>query len=160
MSSQFFGVGLYHAKNHINVGAVLRAAGCFGASFVAVSGPRYKQAVTDTMKAWRRMPLLHCEDLRTVVPFDCVPVAIELVPGAQRLETYKHPKRAFYVFGGEDQTLGKPVLDWVRDVLVVPAGCLNMAACANVVMYDRTAKMIRDGLEEAPGADHRKLKVV
>lgn len=161
MTRGYFGVGLYHVKNTINVGAVLRAAGCFDAAFVASCGGRYKRVPTDTMKAYRRIPLLQVDDLKSVIPYDCVPVAVELVPGAVRLETYKHPERAFYVFGGEDQTLGKPVLEWCRDVVVVPAGCLNLAAAVNVVLYDRTAKqLVSGGQTAAPGEQSRKLRAV
>lgn len=161
MATQYFGIGLHHPKNNINVGHVLRAAGCFGASFVATSGKRYTRAPTDTQSTHKRMPLMQVEDLQTIVPYDCVPVGVDLVPGATRLELYRHPARAFYVFGPEDSTLGAKVLDWCRDVVVIPAGCLNLAAAVNVVMYDRTAKLIRDGLiDSAPGENVRKLKVV
>jgi tRNA(Leu) C34 or U34 (ribose-2'-O)-methylase TrmL len=157
--SQYFGIGLHCPKNSLNVGHVLRAAGCFGASFVATTGNRYKRAPTDTQGIAKSLPLMQVEDLRSVVPFDCVPVAVDLVPGAQRLETYEHPKRAFYVFGPEDSTLGDKVLSWCRDVVVVPAGCLNLAAAVNVVAYDRVAKLIRSGLlDAAPGGSTRKLK--
>jgi tRNA(Leu) C34 or U34 (ribose-2'-O)-methylase TrmL len=160
-TNQYFGVGLYHAKNHINVGNVLRAAGCFGASFVATQGSRFRKACTDTFSAWKSIPLFEVEDFRHVVPYDAVPVAVDLVEGAERLETYVHPRRAFYIFGGEDQTLGKPVLEWCRDVVVIPAGCLNLAAAVNIVMYDRVSKALRgDASLPAPGANHRRLKAV
>lgn len=160
MRSQYAGIGLHQAKNPLNIGHALRAAGCFGASFVAASGSRYKRVSTDTQASYRSLPLLQVADLREVIPFDCVPVAVELAADAQRLERYQHPKRAFYVFGAEDQTLGDAVLGWCRDVVVIPAGCLNLAAAVNVVLYDRTAKLLRDGLEDVPGERFRKLKAV
>ena len=68
-------------------------------------------------------------------------VAIELVEGAKELPSYAHPLRAFYIFGPEDGTLGKSVLSWCRDVVMVPtAHCMNLAATVNVVLYDRMAK--------------------
>jgi tRNA(Leu) C34 or U34 (ribose-2'-O)-methylase TrmL len=161
VSSQYCGIGLHNAKNSINVGHVLRAAGCFGASFVAVSGVRYQRSGPDTHSSWKRMPLMQVEDLHKIVPYDCVPVAIDLVPGATRLESYKHPARALYVFGPEDGTLGDAVLSWCRDVVVIPAGCLNLSGSVNIVLYDRTAKMIREGLvHEAPGERVRTLKAI
>ena len=65
-----------------------------------------------------------------------------LIPGAQSLADYKHPERAFYIFGPEDGTLGERVLSWCRDVVYVPmeAGCMNLAAIVNVVLYDRASK--------------------
>jgi tRNA(Leu) C34 or U34 (ribose-2'-O)-methylase TrmL len=140
----FAAIGLHNPKTPANVGSVLRAAGCYEASMVAMSGDRFKKASTDTMHAWRHLPLIETDDLRLVLPYDCVPVAIDLVPGARPLTTYTHPDRAFYVFGPEDGTLGKGVLSWCRDVVYVPtAGCMNLAACVNVVLYDRMAKELR-----------------
>ena len=134
-------VGLDNPKNHINVGHVLRAAGCYGAAMVAISGQRYHRAGTDTMYAAGRMPLVRVDDLRDAVPFDCVPIAVDLVASARPLHAYTHPERAFYVFGPEDGTLGARVLSWCRDVLYVPTrGCMNLAACVNVVLYDRAVK--------------------
>ncbi len=140
-SRGFSAIGLHHPKTPANVGSVLRAAGCYGVSLVAMTGQRFKRASTDTNSAWRHLPLMEVDDLRSIVPFDCVPVAIDLVSGAKPLTTYTHPERAFYVFGPEDGTLGKAVLDWCRDVVYVPTeGCMNLAACVNVVLYDRMAK--------------------
>jgi tRNA(Leu) C34 or U34 (ribose-2'-O)-methylase TrmL len=134
-------IGLHNPKTPANVGSVLRAAGCYEAAMVAMTGSRFKRAATDTMSAWRHLPLIEADDLRLVVPFDCVPVAIDLVEGARPLTTYTHPDRAFYVFGPEDGTLGKGVLSWCRDVVYVPTnGCMNLAAAVNVVLYDRMMK--------------------
>jgi tRNA(Leu) C34 or U34 (ribose-2'-O)-methylase TrmL len=37
--------------------------------------------------------------------------------------------------------LGERVLSWCRDVVYIPTnGCLNLAACVNVVLYDRQSK--------------------
>ena len=134
-------IGLHLAKNPHNVGSVLRAASCYGAAMVAVSGRRFRQASSDTPKTHRHLPLLEVDDLRTAIPYDCVPVAVDIVEGARPLPTYCHPERAFYVFGPEDGTLGPAVLSWCRDVIYVPTGvCMNLAATANVVLYDRLAK--------------------
>lgn len=113
---------------------------------VAVSGPRPKkymsQLVTDTMKMRRHLPVLRVEDLSEAIPFDCVPVAVDLLESATPLPEYKHPERAFYIFGSEDATLGKSTTDWCRDVVYVPTNrCMNLAACVNVVLYDRLSKM-------------------
>lgn len=140
----FAAVGLHLPKTAHNVGAVLRAAACWGVAMVAVTGRRYDRAGTDTMRAHEALPLLHCDDLHAVVPFGCVPVAVELVDDAVSLVDYVHPPRAFYVFGPEDSSLGRSVLSWCRDRVRLPSnGCLNLAACANVVLYDRAAKAAR-----------------
>jgi len=138
-------IGLVNPKNSLNVGSVLRAAGCYDVALVVVSGARPKRYLgripTDTQKAWRHMPLVVVEDLHEAIPYDCVPVAVDIIEGAQSLVDYKHPERAFYIFGPEDGTLGKAVTDWCRDVIQVPTNhCMNLAATANVVLYDRMAK--------------------
>ena len=134
-------IGLDNPKTDINVGSVLRAAGVFQADMVAISGHRYGRAPTDTMKHYRHLPLLQVDDLHDVIPYDCVPVAIELVERASPLTEYEHPERAFYIFGAEDATLGSRVLSWCRDIIFIPTnGCLNLAACVNVVLYDRLTK--------------------
>lgn len=141
-------LGLFNPKNGLNVGSVLRAAGCYGAAMVAVSGPRPTRYMgripTDTQKAYRHLPLIACDDLHSVIPFDCAPVAVDLIEGAKSLFDYTHPERAFYIFGPEDGTLGKAVTSWCRDVLYIPtAHCMNLAATVNVVLYDRAAKRAR-----------------
>lgn len=134
-------IGLFHPKTTNNIGSVLRAAGNFDIAMVAACGKRYSKAPTDTMKAIRRIPLLEVNDLKEVVPYDCVPVAVDLIHGAQNLVEYSHPKRAFYIFGPEDGILGKQVLDWCRDVIYVPTnGCMNLAGSVHVVLYDRLLK--------------------
>lgn len=140
-SRGYAAVGLHQPKTAVNVGSALRAAGCYGAAMVATSGVRYRKSPTDTTKTFRHIPLIQCDDLHAVIPYDCVPVAVDLVPGAESLVEYKHPERAFYVFGPEDGTIGAEILGWCRDVIYVPtAGCMNLAAAVNVVLYDRLAK--------------------
>lgn len=134
-------IGLHNPKTPSNVGSVLRAAGCYGAAMVAMTGSRFKKASTDTMQAWKHRPIIEADDLRLVIPYGCVPVAIDLIPGARPLTKYSHPERAFYVFGPEDGTLGTAITSWCRDVVYIPTdGCMNLAACVNVVLYDRMAK--------------------
>lgn len=146
MARGFAAVGLFQPKTPANVGSVLRAAHCYGAALVAKTGQRYSHATTDTMKAFRHLPLLQVEDLFDVVPHDCVPVAVDLLEGARDLTTYTHPERAFYIFGPEDGTLGKAITDRCRDKVFVPtAFCMNLAATVNVVLYDRHAKTTRGG---------------
>lgn len=137
----FYGVGLDNPKYEINIGSALRACGVYGANFLATSGTRYKRVPTDTMKHYRHLPLFQVENLHDIIPFDCVPVAVDLIDGAIPLPEYKHPERAFYIFGAEDATLGKRVTDWCRDIIYIPTdGCMNLAATVNVVLYDRLSK--------------------
>jgi len=145
VSRGYAAVGLLQPKCNENVGSVLRAAGCFDVGLVVVEGRRYERARTDTTKMYKHIPLLHTEALWGCIPFDCVPVAVDLIGGACSLHCYQHPERAFYVFGPEDGTLGRETLSWCRDAIYVPTrGCLNLAATVNVVLYDRQKKRARE----------------
>ena len=136
-------IGLDNPKNSLNVGSALRAAGVYGAAFVAASGKRYGSCVTDTMKHYRHLPLLRPNDVFDLLPYDCVPVAVDLIDGAIPLNEYIHPERAYYIFGAEDATLGERVISKCRDVVYIPTnGCMNLAATVNVVLYDRLSKQL------------------
>ena len=138
-------IGLVRPKHSVNVGGVLRAAHCYGAALVAVQGERTCiRSAQDTQHAYRHMPVLRGDDLQALIPFDCVPVAVDLVENAISLPAYQHPQRAFYVFGPEDGTLGKATLDWCKHRVMVPTrSCMNLAATVNVILYDRLAKYDR-----------------
>jgi tRNA(Leu) C34 or U34 (ribose-2'-O)-methylase TrmL len=137
----FAAIGLHQPKNRFNVGGVLRAAGCYNAALVAVTGDRYRRAHTDTQAAFKHLPVINCADLRSVLPVGAVPVAIDLVPGAKPLPSFVHPESAFYIFGPEDGTLGPEILGWCKQRVYVPTRyCMNLSACVNVVLYDRAAK--------------------
>lgn len=134
-------VGMDNPKDKNNIGSALRAVGVYGAAMIAVSGKRYQRAVTDTRAQHRNTPLLMFDDILDAIPFDCVPVAIDIIAGARPLPKYEHPERAFYIFGAEDATLGERVTRRCRDIVYVPTdGCMNLAATINVVLYDRMVK--------------------
>lgn len=139
----YFAVHLANPRDHNNVGCALRACGCFGAAYLSYSGRRYKRHPSDTQKAYRHMPLLQTSETGEEfdIPYACVPVAVEIVPGAVPLEHYQHPERALYVFGPEDGNIPDGVLSRCVDIVQIPSlFCLNLAAAVNVVLYDRVAK--------------------
>lgn len=137
-------IGLDNPKSPENVGGALRAISCYGAALLVMGGKRparWLKHSTNTMKQHLHMPVLLVDDLKDAVPYNCVPVAVDIVDGARPLQEYVHPERAFYIFGGEDATLGERTLSWCRDVVVIPTKrCMNLAATVNVVLYDRMAK--------------------
>jgi len=138
----FSSIGLIRPKTYANIGGALRAAHVFGAKMVAIQGARTGiRSAADTTKAWRTMPVLRPADLFDVIPFDAVPIAIDLVEGAEELRSFTHPERAFYIFGPEDGTLGKSVTGrCAKAVMISTRHCMNLAATVNVVLYDRMAK--------------------
>lgn len=137
-------IALQNPKSPQNVGNVMRAAGCFGVSGIFYSGQRYLRArefVTDTKDSHEHIPLTWSEQLQMVLPEGAIPVVVELVEGATPLMHYTHPANAFYVFGPEDGSVTRELVQWCRDVIYIPTtGCLNLAATVNIVLYDRLAK--------------------
>ena len=140
----FAAIALDNPKYGENVGGALRAAHCYSASLVIVAGPRRTVLLrhpTNTMKAYRHIPTQWLDDPLGAIPYDCVPVAVDLLDDAEPLTTFQHPERALYVFGAEDATLGRRVTDrCARKVFVPTRHCMNLAATVNVVLYDRAAK--------------------
>ncbi|EPP5331806.1 RNA methyltransferase [Vibrio harveyi] len=139
-------IGLYNPKSPTNVGAVLRAAGCYDAAQVRYNGTRYSRAVkfqTDTQNSQERIQLVEMEDLTANVADDVEIVCVELVVGATALPHFTHPENAIYVFGPEDGSLPQEMVNKAHHVVYVPThGCMNLAATVNVVLYDRMAKTL------------------
>ena len=137
-------IGLSNPKSPTNVGAVMRAAGCFEADAVLYTGERYPRAAkfhTDTKSAALSIGLTGVESLLDAVPIGASIVCVELVEGAVALPQFEHPGNAFYLFGPEDGTLQQELVDRADAVVYIPtAGCLNLAATVNVLLYDRMVK--------------------
>lgn len=146
MSRGYSVVALDNPRDPLNIGSALRACGCYESKLMVVGGPRcgkFRQP-TDTQRHHRHMPVVLVRDVFDALPFDCVPVAVDIVEEATSLTHYEHPERAFYIFGAENATLGARVLDRCRDKVYVPTRyCMNLAAAVNVVLYDRMAKGMR-----------------
>ncbi|MFY8325046.1 RNA methyltransferase [Pseudoalteromonas sp. ZZD1] len=138
-------IGLINPKSPTNVGGVLRAAGCYNAKHVFFTGTRYlnaKKFHTDTKNVIERIPLTSVDDLQQAKPEGAKAVVIELIEGATPLPEFTHPENAFYIFGPEDGSISKEVLNWCDEVVYIPTiGCMNLAATCNVVLYDRLAKL-------------------
>jgi tRNA(Leu) C34 or U34 (ribose-2'-O)-methylase TrmL len=125
--SGYFIVGLFGIKNKLNYGGVLRAAQCFGASSILIQSKRFEKYSTNTTKAERHIPTFLVDDLCEVTPY-CI-------------SEFKHPKRAYYIFGPEDGSLGKNIIDKCQHVIKIPSNfCLNLAQSVNIVLYDRIMK--------------------
>lgn len=138
-------IGLDNPKDPHNVGGIMRAAGVYDAALVVLGGQRFrrfKRSPADTMKAWKHMPVVEVGDVFDAIPHGCVPIAIDLIDGAVPLHTFKHPERAYYIFGAEDATLGHRITSRCAHVVYIPTRrCMNLCATVNVVLYDRCAKL-------------------
>lgn len=137
-------IGLCDPKTPSNVGAVMRAAGCYQADAVFYTGSRYDRATkfqTDTKNRRQQIPLIAVESLLDQQPGNSQLVCVELVEGATPLPEFQHPECAFYIFGPEDGTISQEIIDCAAAVVYIPTvGCMNLAATVNVLLYDRLAK--------------------
>ena len=143
-TESYVSIGLINPKSAENVGSILRAAGCYGVSSVFYTGQRYgyaKDFRADTKQMHKQIPTIGVEDLMMVKPRGAQTVVIELVEGAQPLPHFTHPSNAYYIFGPEDGNVSKTIVSQADHVVYVPTNwCMNLAATANVVLYDRLAK--------------------
>ena len=160
LSNSHVAIGLTNPKSPSNVGAVMRAAGCYGVDQVLYSGKRYAQAAkfsgvklnTDTKNARDSIPLLAIDDFEKAkhqvqnLPKGTKIICVDLVEGATPLPHFQHPEQALYIFGPEDGTISQGVINSADAVVYVPTvGCMNLAASVNVLLYDRLAKsLIKD----------------
>lgn len=142
MPRGYSAIGLCRPKTPANVGSVLRAADCYRAALVVMDGNRFPATVpTNTTQAHRRIPFLRVDDVMDACPYDCIPVVVELEPGATPIQDFKHPERAFYILGPEDGSVPKAISERCQHHVYVPTnGCMNLAATANVVLFDRMMK--------------------
>ena len=144
IANQKMSIGLINPKNPVNVASILRAAGCYGVASVFYTGQRYRFAKdfnADTKAFHKVIPTIGVDDLTEVVPEGASVVAVELVEGAIPLPSFEHPSNVFYLLGPEDGSIGEDVLSWCDHVVYVPTfSCMNLAATANVLLYDRLSK--------------------
>lgn len=137
-------IGLINPKSPENVGAVMRAAGCYQADAVTYTGVRYDRAMkftTDTKTMVDNIPLVNVECVLDDLPADTKVVCVELALGATPLPYFEHPEKAIYIFGPEDGSIPQAIADRADHVVYVPTvGCMNLAATVNVLLYDRLAK--------------------
>lgn len=149
-----------------NVGGALRACACLGAKTLLWTGDRVVAPEGPASRRGWRLPreerlrafqevVWHrivgtFDDLPGLFPKGTIPVAVELLPGAESLVLFEHPADAVYVFGPEDGTLPPAARAACHRFVQIPAAtCLNLAAAVNVVLYDRRAKRQLTGLEPA-----------
>jgi tRNA(Leu) C34 or U34 (ribose-2'-O)-methylase TrmL len=138
--SGFSAIGLYHTKTDANMGGVMRAAECFDVKLIMLVGRRFQKEPTDVYKTYRKIPVLEVERF-DATPYDCQKVVIEVREDAVSLQEFAHPSRAFYIFGPEDGSVPDDIVAGCQHRVCIPTKhCLNLAATANIVLYDRMAK--------------------
>lgn len=140
----FFTIGVVGLKSTHNLGTLWRSAYQLGAASIFVVGDRYSPQTSDTVKAWRHVPLVGHADWNAFAaasPFGAVWVGCEM--GGEPLETFEHPERAVYILGSEDSGLPESVVKACHCTVELPSvryESFNVAVAGSVLMYDRLAK--------------------
>jgi tRNA G18 (ribose-2'-O)-methylase SpoU len=138
----FFEIGIYHTKTEMNVGTLWRSAYQLGASGIFTIGRRYKAQSSDTVKAWRQIPLRNYEDyadFNNHRPMDATLIGIEM--GGHGLANFIHPKNCIYLLGAEDNGLPQEIIDKCNMIVSIEAinqQSYNVAVAGSIVMYHRT----------------------
>lgn len=142
MNRGYCGIGIYGTKTSVNVGTLWRSAGLMGASFIFTVGRRFPKQASDTIKAWKHIPLWHFDSLNDLhIPHDCPLIGVEQTEKSKSLPTFVHPERAIYLLGAEDTGLPAKVIDRCRSTVEIPSDrCLNVAVAGSIVLYDRMVK--------------------
>ena len=134
MDRGYFGIGVENLKTKVNLGTLWRSAYCLGASFIFVIGTRYKKQSSDTVKAYRHIPLYQYDNSDHFLnsrPYDCMLVGVEITDKAREIYDYHHPEKALYVLGAEDSSL--TFLDKCQSVIKIPSlYCLNVAVAGSI----------------------------
>lgn len=141
----YYGIGIIGSKTPVNVGTLWRSAGLMGASYIFTVGKRYPRQASDTIKAWKHIPLHEYESPENFqLPHDCKLVAVEQTDSARDLRDFRHPERAIYLLGAEDRGIPQKLQDRAHYTVQIPSDrCLNVAVAGSIVLYDRIVKAAR-----------------
>jgi tRNA G18 (ribose-2'-O)-methylase SpoU len=144
----YFGLGVEGISKPMNLGAMLRTAHAFNASFAfSIDALFNVQEVlaSDTSVAFNSLPLQLYPTLDEFkLPFGCRLIGIEITEDAVDLPSFTHPLAAAYVLGPERDSLS-PALQARCDFIVkIPTKfCVNLAVAGAIVMYDRMISLGR-----------------
>jgi tRNA G18 (ribose-2'-O)-methylase SpoU len=149
----YFGVGVEGLSKPMNLGAIMRTAHAFGASFVFTIAADHKVRDvmrSDTSKSYEHVPYYGWETVDDLVlPKGCALVGVELTDDAVELPSFRHPPAAAYVLGRERGSLSPELLARCDHVVKIPTKfCINVGLAAAIALYDRT--LVLGGFPERP----------
>ncbi len=138
----YFGIGAEDISKPMNLGALMRTAHAFGASFFFTlnAAPKVREAYnSDTSRSFEHMPYYPWENLGALrLPKGCALVGVELTDDAVELPRFMHPQAAAYVLGRERGSLSPELLARCKHVVKIPTRfCVNVGLAGAIVMYDR-----------------------
>lgn len=144
----YFGIGAEGISKAMNVGSLFRSAHAFGASFmftVAAVYPRGEGGKSDTSDAQGHVPLYDFPDVGSMLlPKGCQLVGVEITDDAIELPSFRHPRRAAYVFGPERGALSPEMAERCSFLVRIPTRfSVNVGLAGAIVMYDRLISLGR-----------------
>lgn len=144
----YFGIGVERISKPQNLGALLRTAHAFGASFAFTIGAVFNARevrASDTSDARQHLPLYDFQGLDDLkLPRGCQLVGVELTDDAVELPSFRHPQAAAYVLGPERGSLSPELQALCVHVVKIPTRfCINVGLAGALVMYDRTLSLGR-----------------
>ncbi len=142
----YFAIGAEGISKPMNLGALMRTAHAFGASFVFTVAAAHKLReahLADTSKSTGHVPYYPWDSLdEMALPRGCKLVGVELTQDAVDLPEFRHPQAAAYVLGRERGDLSADMLSRCEHVVKIPTRfCLNVSLAGALVMYDRVLSM-------------------
>jgi tRNA G18 (ribose-2'-O)-methylase SpoU len=144
----FFGIGVAGVSKSMNVGSLFRTAHAFGASFIFTVGPKYTRKVgrgADTANTPLQVPFYEFPDAEgLILPENTELVGVEIVDDAIELPSFRHPRQAAYILGGERTSLPPEILARCSYSVRIPTYfSINVGLAGALVMYDRLTSLGR-----------------
>lgn len=161
MTRGYFGIGVEGISKARNLGAVLRTAHAFEASFafsIDGSTEALKIRSTDTSRSHTHLPFYEWDSVEDMVlPKGCELVGIELTDDAVDLPSFRHSLNCVYVLGPEKGSLSPQMQEKCAAIVKIPTKfCLNVSLAAALTLYDRT--LCFGGYTGRPLPSHRSAR--
>lgn len=161
MSRGYFGIGVEGISKAYNLGAVLRTAHAFDASFAFSIGadPRALEVrMTDTSRSAAHLPYYDWDSLDDMqLPKGCELIGIELTEDAVDLPSFRHGLNCAYILGPEKGSLSAQAQDMCAAIVKIPTKfCLNVSLAAALTLYDRS--LCFGGYTGRPLTSHRSAR--
>ncbi|WDI32890.1 RNA methyltransferase [Hyphococcus flavus] len=142
----YFGIGSERISKAMNLGAVLRTAHAFNASFTFTIAAHHRAKeinLSDTARSAAHVPLYEWESLDEMrLPKGCMLVGVELDENAIDLPQFQHPLNAAYLLGPEKGDLSPEAKMLCGTIVKIPTRfCVNLSVAAALIMYDRTISL-------------------
>lgn len=140
----FFGVGIENARQTQNIGTIWRSAQIMGADFIFVIGKPYQRMKTDTIAAYKHIPLFYFEtfqDFYRSLPKESKLIGVELDENSIPIAGFAHPHQAVYLLGSEFSGLTEEAKHHCHRIVQLPGKLsLNVSVAGSIIMYDRLMK--------------------